>query len=450
MNDTIAAIATPIGLGGVGIIRISGNNSQSIVSNFFKIKNSLESHKAIFGKIKEQGTDKIIDSVLLLYFKSPKSYTGEDTIEIHCHGSPLILNKVLDLCIKYGARLADAGEFTKRAFINGKIDLTQAEAVYDLINSKTSVSLNSANEQMEGKLSSRIKSVRYKLIKMLSHIEAIIDFPDEIDEVPLSYFTPVVIEADNLVNDLLLTAEAGKLYREGVKIAIIGKPNVGKSSLLNSLLRIDRAIVTDIAGTTRDTLEEFINIRGVPIQIIDTAGLRKTEDKVEKIGIGRSYQSIEVAQLVLFVADGTTQLEDDELSLIKSFKDSKPFIFIINKIDISDNFKLPNNIETKNICFVSAKYNKGIDNLENTIIDIIFQGKTDSNLDININNRHKEILYRASELLQKSKVTIDNNLPIDFLSIDIKAVVISMGEIIGENVTEEIITEIFANFCVGK
>ena len=448
MNDTIAAIATPIGVGGVGIIRVSGNHSKSIVSNFFKIKNSFESHKAIFGKIKEKGTDQIIDSVLLIYFQSPKSYTGEDTVEIHCHGSPLILNKVLDLCIKYGARLADPGEFTKRSFINGKIDLTQAEAVYDLINSKTFVSLNSANEQMEGKLSSRIKKVRAKLIKMLSHIEAIIDFPDEIDEVPLTYFSPVVIEADNLVKELLLTAEAGKLYREGVKIAIVGKPNVGKSSLLNSLLRMERAIVTDIAGTTRDTLEEFINIRGVPIQVIDTAGLRKTDDKVEKIGIARSYQTIETAQLVLFVTDGSTQLQNDELELLNNLKDSKPFIFIVNKIDISDNFNLPKEIE--NICFVSAKYNKGIEKLENNIVEIIFKGKTDSNLDININNRHKEILYRASELLEKSIITIDNNLPIDFLAIDIKAVVVSMGEIIGENVTEEIITEIFANFCVGK
>lgn len=448
MNDTIAAIATPAGAGGVGIIRISGNDSIKIVSNFFHLKKDPESHKAIFGKIKEKGTDKILDSVLLIYFKSPKSYTGEDTVEIHCHGSPLILNNVLELCIKYGARLADPGEFTKRAFINGKIDLTQAEAVYDLINSKTSVSLQAANQQMEGKLSLRIKNVRLKLIKMLSHIEAIIDFPDEIDEVPLSYFTPVVLEADKLVDDLLLTAETGRIYREGIKTAIVGKPNVGKSSLLNSLLRMERAIVTDIAGTTRDTLEEYINIRGIPIHIIDTAGLRHTEDKVEKIGIERSYSSIEAAQIVLFVVDGSHQLDNEEIELINKLNETKPFILIINKTDISDNFKVPQNID--NICFISAKYNNGIQKLEDKIIELIFKGKTDTNLDININNRHKEILYRASELLQKSKNTINNNLPIDFLAIDIKAVIISMGEIIGENVTEEVITEIFANFCVGK
>lgn len=448
MNDTIAAIATPVGAGGVGIIRISGNDSIKIVSNFFHFKNTPQSHKAIFGKIKEKNTDKILDSVLTLYFQSPKSYTGEDTVEIHCHGSPLILNNVLDLCIKYGARLADPGEFTKRAFINGKIDLTQAEAVYDLINSKTSVSLQAANQQMEGKLSSRIKDVRFKLIKMLSHIEAIIDFPDEIDEVPLSYFTPVVLEASKLVDDLLLTAETGKLYREGIKTAIVGKPNVGKSSLLNSLLKMERAIVTDIAGTTRDTLEEYINIKGVPVHIIDTAGLRHTEDKVEKIGIERSYSSIEAAQIVLFVVDGSNQLNNEELELINKLKESKPFILIVNKTDISDNFKIPPGID--NICFISAKYNNGIQNLEDKIVEIIFNGKTDSNLDININNRHKEILYRASEFLEKAKITINNNLPIDFLAIDIKAVIISMGEIIGENVTEEVITEIFANFCVGK
>ncbi|MFN8577581.1 MAG: tRNA uridine-5-carboxymethylaminomethyl(34) synthesis GTPase MnmE [Candidatus Sericytochromatia bacterium] len=448
MNDTIAAIATPVGTGGVGIIRMSGNESTKIVSNFFYIKSEFESHKAVFGKIKEKDTEDIIDSVLVLYFKSPKSYTGEDTIEIHCHGSPLILNKVLDLCIKYGARLADAGEFTKRAFLNGKIDLTQAEAVYDLINSKTSVSLKSANQQMEGKLSSRIKNVRLNLIKMLSHIEAIIDFPDEIDEVPLSYFSPTVFEAEKLVKDLLDTAETGKLYREGIKTAIIGKPNVGKSSLLNSLLRMDRAIVTDIAGTTRDTLEEYINIKGVPIHIIDTAGLRKTEDKVEKIGIEKSYSSIESAQIVLLVIDGTNKIDNEEIELINKLKDTKPFILIINKTDIFDNFKMPQDVE--NICFISAKYNNGIEKLEEKIIELIFKGKTDSNLDININNRHKEILYRASELLEKSKITINNNLPIDFLAIDIKAIIVSMGEIIGENVTEEVITEIFANFCVGK
>ncbi len=448
ISDTIAAIATPLGAGGIGVIRISGNDAIKIVSNFFKLKTPVVSHQATFGKIREKNSDQVIDSIILIFFKSPKSFTGEDTVELHCHGSSYILNQVLDLCLKYGARLAAAGEFTKRAFLNGKIDLTQAEAVYDLINSKTSVSLKTANDHLEGKLSIKIKGLRDSLVKMLSHIEAIIDFPDEIDEEPMDNFAPTVINASNLINQLLATADAGKLYREGVKIAIIGSPNVGKSSLLNSLLRIDRAIVTDIAGTTRDTLEEYLNINGIPIQIVDTAGLRHTEDTVEKIGIERSLVSIDQAQLVLMVIDGTKDLDSEELKLILKLQETKPFILIINKIDLSDNLNLK--VSPQHQVFVSAKFNRGIEQLENKISEILLSGKTDTSLDLNINTRHKEILYRANESLENALITIKNNLPIDFLAIDVKAAIISMGEIIGENVTEEIITEIFANFCVGK
>lgn len=446
--DTIAAIATPVGAGGIGIIRVSGSQALDIVKNFFKFKSEPVSHKAVFGKIKEQGSDEIIDSGLVLYLKNPHSYTGEDTIELNCHGNPYILNRVLELCIKYGARLATAGEFTKRAFLNGKIDLTQAEAVYDLINSKTSVSLRNANSQMEGKLSGRIKKLRNELIRALSHIEAIIDFPDEIDDVPLVNFLPLVKDSYDLINQLIDTAEAGKLYREGVKLAIVGQPNVGKSSLLNALVRYERAIVTDIPGTTRDTLEEYINVRGIPIQVVDTAGLRETQDKVEKIGIERSFESINQAQLVLFVIDGSKNLTEEELELLNKLEDTKQYILIINKIDLSDNINLPKNI--KNICFVSAMYSRGIEKLEDKIAEILLSGKTDTSFDININNRHKEILYRASESLEKALVTIEDGLPVDFLAIDLKSAIVSMGEIIGENVTEEVITEIFANFCVGK
>ncbi len=446
-SDTIAAIATPVGVGGIGIIRISGSDSVSILKNFFKVRKPLISHQAVFGKIKSE-LGEIIDTVLVLYLQSPKSFTGEDTVEIHCHGSPYILNRILELTIKYGARLAAPGEFTKRAFLNGKLDLTQAEAVYDVINSKTSVSLKTATEQMEGKLSGRIKALRLELIRMLSHIEAIIDFPDEIDEVPLKDFSPVIEKCNLAIKELIATSETGKLYREGVKIAIIGSPNVGKSSLLNALLRIDRAIVTDIPGTTRDTLEEYLSIKGIPIQVIDTAGLRHTEDAVEKMGIERSFASIEQAQLVLFVIDGSSDLKSDEIDLLKKLEESKPFILIINKIDLSDNLKIPNDIKHK--VFISARYNRGIEKLEDKIAEVLLAGKTDTSLEININNRHQEILYRALESLDKALVTIENNLPIDFLAIDTKAAIVSMGEIIGENVTEEIITEIFANFCVGK
>ncbi|MFN8673967.1 MAG: tRNA uridine-5-carboxymethylaminomethyl(34) synthesis GTPase MnmE [Candidatus Sericytochromatia bacterium] len=446
--DTITAIATASGVGGIGIIRLSGSEALKIAKKIFKVPNNLKSHEVIFGKIIDE--QELIDSCLLIYFKAPKSFTGEDVIEFHCHGNPFILNKVLDLCIKYGARLAKAGEFTKRAFLNGKLDLTQAEAVYDLIHSKTSMSLKNANNQIEGKLSSKIKNVRDELIKTLSHIEAIIDFPDEIDDEPLSNFIPVVNKAYDLVVNLINTAEAGKIYRDGIKTAIVGKPNVGKSSLLNSLLRFDRAIVTDIEGTTRDTLEEYINIKGIPVQIVDTAGLRETSDIIEKIGIEKSFESIDKSQLVLFVADGSKNLSEEEIRILNKLEEeNKSFIMVINKIDLTDNFNL-NNKNIENIAFISAKYNKGIEKLEELIKNLILKGKTDSSLDININSRHKEILYRAKESLVKSLDTINKNLPIDFLAIDIKAAIVNMGEIIGENVSEEVITEIFANFCVGK
>lgn len=446
--DTITAIATASGVGGIGIIRLSGSEALKIAKKIFKVPNNLKSHEVIFGKIIDE--QELIDSCLLIYFRAPKSFTGEDVIEFHCHGNPFILNKVLDLCIKYGARLAKAGEFTKRAFLNGKLDLTQAEAVYDLIHSKTSMSLKNANNQIEGKLSSKIKNVRDELIKTLSHIEAIIDFPDEIDDEPLSNFIPVVKKAYDLVVNLINTAEAGKIYRDGIKTAIVGKPNVGKSSLLNSLLRFDRAIVTDIEGTTRDTLEEYINIKGIPVQIVDTAGLRETYDIIEKIGIEKSFESIDKSQLVLFVADGSKNLSEEEIRILNKLEEeNKSFIMVINKIDLTDNFNL-NNKNIENIAFISAKYNKGIEKLEELIKNLILKGKTDSSLDININSRHKEILYRAKESLVKSLDTINKNLPIDFLAIDIKAAIVNMGEIIGENVSEEVITEIFANFCVGK
>lgn len=448
IDDTITAISTPAGLGGIGIVRMSGKKSSEIIKNFFSVKKKLESHKVYFGKIFED--ENIIDTVLVLYLQAPKSFTGEDTIEIHCHGNSYILNKVLELCIKYGARLAKNGEFTQRAFLNGKIDLTQAEAVYDIINSKTSLSLQNANNLLEGKLSDKINKLRNELIKTLSHIEAIIDFPDEIDEEPLSTFIPTISSVYNEIQKLIKTSEAGQIYREGIKIAIVGKPNVGKSSLLNALLRIERAIVTDIPGTTRDTLEEYLNIKGIPINIIDTAGIRHTEDKIEKIGIEKSKESINKAQLVLFIISAENKkLDEQEIEIIKELNSkNKEFILIINKIDLSDNFVIPDITENK--IFISAKYDRGIENLENKIVELILKNKTDTSLDININNRHKEILLRTIESLEKSMNTIKNNLPIDFLTIDIKSAIVSMGEITGEDVTEEVITEIFNNFCVGK
>jgi len=446
--SAIIAVATPVGASGIGIVRMSGSHSLQIAQKIYRSKKEIKPNKISFGKVVNPDTEKTIDEIVLLYFKAPYSFTGEDTIEFHCHGNPYIMDKVLDLCLKNGAKLAERGEFTKTAFLNGKIDLTQAEGIYDLINSKTSVSMLSATEQMEGKFSSRIKNIRTKLIKALSHIEAIIDFPDEIDDEPASNFYPIIENSLEEINIFISTADAGKLYREGVNIAIIGKPNVGKSSLLNALLRTDRAIVTDIPGTTRDTLEEYLNIKGVPIRIIDTAGLRHTEDKIEKIGIERSQASINQAQLVLFILDAVSTISKEERELIEKIKEEKPVILVVNKIDLTDNFKLPQDF--KDIVFISAMFGRGIEKLEEKIYSLLMHGKTDSTLEFNINQRHKEILYRASESLNQALQTTKKNLPLDFLAIDIKSTIVSMGEIIGENVTDEVIEEIFSNFCVGK
>jgi len=447
-SDTIIAVATPVGASGIGIVRMSGSHSLQIAKLIYQSKKEIKPSQISFGKVINPNTKQTIDEIVLLYFKAPYSFTGEDTIEFHCHGNPFIMDKVLDLCLKNGAKLAQRGEFTKTAFLNGKIDLTQAEGIYDLINSKTSVSMLSATEQMEGKFSSRIKKIRSELIKTLSHIEAIIDFPDEIDDEPVSNFYPIIETSLEEINSFISTADAGKLYREGVNIAIIGKPNVGKSSLLNALLRTDRAIVTDIPGTTRDTLEEYLNIKGVPIRIIDTAGLRHTEDKIEKIGIERSQASIEQAQLVLLIVEAISTISDEEKELIKKIREQKPVILVVNKIDLTDNLRLPEDFS--DIVFISAKYSRGIEKLEEKIHSVLMAGKTDSTLGFNINQRHKEILYRAYESLSQAFETTKKELPLDFLAIDIKSTIVNMGEIIGENVTDEVIEEIFSNFCVGK
>lgn len=449
MFDTIAAISTPVGKGGIGVIKISGENAVSIASRIFQPSGqNFKSHRVYHGKIFDTCTNEMLDEILLIYMKAPKSYTGEDTVELQCHGGPYVLRKILSLCLMLGARPAEKGEFTRRAFINGKLDLTQAEAITDLIESKISTSLNLACKQLEGNLSLPIKEMRQNLIEFLAKIEVCIDFPEDVEEISKTEIKTNIENILNKIKELLKTAEAGRIYREGVTISIIGRPNVGKSSLLNKLIHYERAIVTDIPGTTRDTLEEYINLNNIPVKLIDTAGVRDTDNLIEQMGLERTYLSIKESDIVLVVIEADKGLVDEELKLIENLGEKK-FIIVANKIDL---VKEPKTIFIPaHLLYVpiSAKFGQHITELENKITEIILSS-IDMTDTVPINTRHQQLLYKAREALNRAYETIEKKLPIDFISIDIKDSIIALGEIIGDEVTEQVIDNIFENFCVGK
>ena len=448
--DTITAISTPMGQGGIGIIKISGDKALSIANRLFKNPNKKlirESHKIYYGKIVDPSTDEMVDEVLVIYMKKPKSYTGEDVIEIQCHGGHYVTKKILSLCVIYGARIAENGEFTKRAFINGRLDLTQAEAITDLINSKISSSLNIACKQLEGKLSLPIKGMREELVNLLAQIEVCIDFPEDVEEVSKNDIKTDIEKISEKIEKLLQTADAGRIYRDGVAIAIIGRTNVGKSSLLNKLINYERAIVTDIPGTTRDTIEEYVNLNNIPVKLIDTAGIRDTENLVEQIGVERTYSTLEEADLVLIVVEADKGMLEEEIKIIRNL--NKPFIVIANKMDLLEGlqtFSISSDIAFTKI---SAKFGEGITELENMISRKILDS-IDLSDNVPVNSRHKGLLYKSGESLARVINTIENNLPIDFIPIDLKDAIVMLGEITGDDVTEEVIDNIFNNFCVGK
>lgn len=455
MSDTIAAISTSPGIGGIGIIRMSGEDCFQILEKIFKPKNkqSIEKIKGYtmkFGKIVDK--DNIIDEVLVSYFKSPKSYTSENMCEINSHGGIVIMNKILDLCIKNGANLAEPGEFTKRAFLNGRIDLSQAEAVIDIINAKTDKEAEVSLKQLEGSLSEKIEKIRKIVISVMADIEATIDYPEyDLEEVTNAKIIKVLDEADILLESLEKSFYNGKILREGISTAIIGRPNAGKSSLLNLILNEERAIVTDIEGTTRDTIEEFISIDGIPLKIIDTAGIRNAKDEVEKIGVEKAMDIAKRSDIIIAIFDSSKKLNEEDKKILELLKD-KNAIILLNKIDLEKIIKVDEFKEiNKPVIEISTKTKEGIDKLYEEISkmfklkEIANDGET-----IVSNVRHKNIIINSRRNLEKARETINNNMPIDIISTYLKEIIEELGKITGETVTEDVITEIFSKFCLGK
>lgn len=455
--DTIAAIATPVGEGGISIIRVSGEKAIEISDSVFRAKNGkkiseMNTYTMRYGNIIDRETDDIIDEVIVALMKGPKSFTAEDVVEINCHGGVVATNKVLEQVIKAGARIAEPGEFTKRAFLNGRIDLSQAEAVMDIISAKTEVSMKAAVQQSKGRLSREINVLCDNLLNVLAAIEHTVDFTEDDEEIDPSVTENIKHKVEEFLqntNNLLETAEEGKIIREGLSMVIVGKPNVGKSSLLNVLLNEKRAIVTDIAGTTRDVIEEYINLDGIPIKIVDTAGIRDTEDIVEKIGVEKSREKINEADLVVLMLDMSRELNNEDREIIESVKDKK-YICILNKVDL--NTKLNDKIvdELENKIEISTVTGFGIDVLKEKIKDMFFNGNIDTESIIITNTRHKQALFRAKENCEIALKEINNNAYLDLVSIYITSALKALGEITGAEIEEDLVNKIFSDFCVGK
>ncbi|WP_058486395.1 tRNA uridine-5-carboxymethylaminomethyl(34) synthesis GTPase MnmE [Defluviitalea phaphyphila] len=459
IEDTIAAISTPMGTGGIGIVRISGKDAISIVNNIFQSKTKkdllkVKSHTIHYGHIIDKDKKSIIDEVLVMVMRAPNTYTKEDVIEINCHGGIISVRKVLEQVLKMGARMAEPGEFTKRAFLNGRIDLSQAEAVIDVITAKTDVSLNTAINQLNGNLSLKINEIRNTLLEIMAHIEASIDYPEyDIEELNYDTLKNNIENIKNKINLLIETTSSGKIIKEGVKTVIVGKPNVGKSSLLNALLREQRAIVTDIPGTTRDVLEEYINISGIPFKIIDTAGIRETEDVVEQIGVKRSKEWLEVADLIILILDISTPLTKEDIYIMDLIQNKKTIV-ILNKTDLEsviDKEEIYDRFSKDKIIEMSAKNIEDVERLENILKDMFIKGKITMNDSTIITNiRHKEALIKADSSLKNVLESINMGMPEDCLSIDLMNAYKYLGEITGESVEEDLINKIFSQFCLGK
>ena len=457
IDDTIAAIATAPGEGGIGIIRISGEKSLQVAQSIFKSKSGkmIKDYNArtlIYGTVVDN--EKVIDEVLVAYMKGPNSYTAEDVIEINCHGGFISVKKILELILSKGVRLAEAGEFTKRAFLNGRIDLSQAEAIIDVIKSKTDMAHEVAQSQLEGSLAKKIKDLRMNVTEVLAHLEVSIDFAEEdVEEITYQTLEEKALELRNEIKKLYDTAESGKILRDGLKTVIVGKPNVGKSSLLNSILGENRAIVTDIAGTTRDVIEEFVNIKGIPLKIVDTAGIRETEDVVEKIGVEKSRESFSTADLVIMVLDASRKLSEEDMEILESLKNKKTIV-LLNKMDLESQIeleKIEEFVNSEDIIKISALKHQGIEELQDKIEAMVYHGsvKNSSNLMIT-NSRHKDALFKAYESINDAISAIEQRMPYDFIEVDLKNIWDYLGYINGDTVREDLLDTIFANFCIGK
>jgi tRNA modification GTPase len=456
--STIAAISTASGIGGIGIIRISGENTYKVLEKIFKPKNEIDynnvkGYTIKYGYIIEE--EKIIDEVLVSFFKAPSSYTTEDLCEINSHGGTYIVQKILELCLQNGAELAEPGEFTKRAFLNGRMDLSQAEAVIDVINAKTQQESKASVHQLEGALSKEIKKIRDLLMSIMIEVEVSIDYPEyDVDEVSHKKAEEVLNEVKNELEKLSNSFETGKIVKDGINVALIGKPNAGKSSLLNAILREDRAIVTDIEGTTRDVLQEAISVKGIPINIIDTAGIRDADNKVEQIGIERSKKSAAESDLIIAIFDCSREFSNEDMQITEIMKDKK-CIIILNKMDLKQDDtvkdKLKNIFPSVSIIEISAKNSDGIEKIYDEIERLFKLNEIQlDNSTIITNVRHKNIINNAIELTKKAIETNEQNLPIDIIGMYIKNIMEELGKITGESVSDEIINEIFAKFCLGK
>ena len=453
-GDTIAAIATAIvpQQGSIGIVRLSGNQAIAIAQTLFKAsgKQQWESHRILYGYIRHPQTHAIIDEALLLPMRSPRSYTKEDVVELHCHGGIIPVQQVLQLCLEQGARLAQPGEFTLRAFLNGRLDLTKAESISELVGAQSPQASQIALAGLQGKLAEPIRQLRSTCLDILAEVEARIDFEDDLPPLDQNLIQTQLKTVLQQVTQILATADRGELLRTGLKVAIVGRPNVGKSSLLNAWSRCDRAIVTDLPGTTRDVVESQLIVGGIPVQVLDTAGIRETLDTVEKIGVQRSRQAAQQADLILLTIDALSgwTTEDDEIyQQVKH----RPLILIINKTDLATPEKVNYPPEIQYIVPVIAAKNEGIDDLENVILETInLKNLTAANLDFAINQRQAAVLTQAKLSLEQVQDTIQNQLPLDFWTIDLRIAIQSFGEITGEDVTESVLERIFSRFCIGK
>ncbi len=443
-QDTIAAISTPIGEGGIGIVRLSGGDALPIARRLLPAE--LEDRRLVHGRVIDPESGEVVDEVLVAYMRAPHSYTREDVVEINCHGGPMPLQRILGLALRHGARLANPGEFTLRAFLNGRVDLAQAESVLDVIQAKTQASLRLAVDGLGGRLSKQVRGVRESLMDVLAYLTARIDFPE--DEVEEQEVGGPLEGARSTLRELIASADAGIVYRQGVRTAIVGRPNVGKSSLLNRLLGESRAIVTAIPGTTRDTLEEVVNLKGVPFLLVDTAGIMDGADEVEALAVARSRRAIEQADFVLFVVDASEPLADSDRQIIGLLK-GKEVLVAANKCDLPPRAGMGElpwlRVST------SALTGEGLAELENGMVDAVLGGRVvTSDAALVTNPRHKEALVRAEGHVVQAEKTIANGLPEDFATIDLTAALNALGEITGETVTEDLLEAIFSRFCIGK
>lgn len=456
--DTITSISTPMGEGAIGIVRLSGPQAVEIANKLYKGKhllNDVPSHTINYGHIIDPESKEVVEEVMVSVLRAPKTFTREDIIEINCHGGILTINRVLELTMTYGARMAEPGEFTKRAFLNGRIDLSQAEAVMDFIRSKTDRASKVAMNQIEGRLSDLIKKQRQSILEILAQVEVNIDYPeyDDVEDATTEFLLEQSKEIKQEINRLLDTGAQGKIMREGLSTVIVGKPNVGKSSMLNNLIQDNKAIVTEVAGTTRDVLEEYVNVRGVPLRLVDTAGIRETEDIVEKIGVERSRKALSQADLILFVLNNNEALTQEDYTLYEVVK-NEDVIVIVNKMDLEQNIdinEVKDMIGDTPLIQTSMLKQEGIDELEIQIRDLFFGGEV-QNQDMTYvsNSRHISLLKQARQTIQDAIDAAESGVPMDMVQIDLTRTWEILGEIIGETASDELIDQLFSQFCLGK